>query len=89
MSSLKISYFSLIANVQPNLTLPCMVHATQLQNVHQRVGQQMETVQQDLALAVLLRKFIKLLFGGAKGIVVGTSGNWKFYIVFPGKFGYE
>ena len=57
MSSLKISYFSLIANVQPNLTLPCMVHATQLQNVHQRVGQQTETVQQDLELAVLLRKF--------------------------------
>ena len=49
--------FFLIANVQPNLTILCMVHATQLQNVHQRVGQQTETVQQDLELAVLLRKF--------------------------------
>ena len=49
--------FFFVANVQPNLTILCMVHATQLQNVHQRVGQQMETVQQDLALAVLLRKF--------------------------------
>ena len=49
--------FFFVANVQPNLTIPCMVHATQLQNVHRRVGQQTETVQQDLELAVLLRKF--------------------------------
>ena len=49
--------FFFVANVQPNLTILCMVHATQLQNVHQRVGQQTETVQQDLELAVLLRKF--------------------------------
>ena len=49
--------FFFVANVQPNLTIVCMVHATQLQNVHRRVGQQTETVQQDLELAVLLRKF--------------------------------
>ena len=49
--------FFFVANVQPNLTIVCMVHATQLQNVHQRVGQPTETVQQDLELAVLLRKF--------------------------------
>ena len=80
-----------------------MVHATQLQNVHQRVGQQTETVQQDLELAVLLRKFsvllfIKLIFWGPKGIVVGTLGNsggdlgelnWKSYIIFPGELGYN
>ena len=69
----------MIANVQPNLTILCMVHATQLQNVHQRVGQQTETVQQDLELAVLLRKFSQqrylLIVLGPKGIVVGTLGN--------------
>ena len=71
--------FFLIANVQPNLTILCMVHATQLQNVHQRVGQQTETVQQDLELAVLLRKFSQrcylLIVWGPMGIVVGTLGN--------------
>ena len=54
--------FFFVANVQPNLTILCMVHATQLQNVHQRVGQQTETVQQDLELAVLLRKFLQFCY---------------------------
>ena len=79
-----------------------MVHATQLQNVQTRVAQQTETVQQDLELAVLLRKFSQqrylLIVWGPKGIVVGTLGNsggdlgelnWKSYIIFPGELGYE
>ena len=78
--------FSLIANVQPNRTLPCLVHATRLQNVQTRAVQQMETVLQDLELVALLRKFSQCCYIW-KIDFLGTSGNsaprWFLLVSFP------